>query len=133
MRSSPIAVPAQKKAVSGVTRGSMGLVVLVGFAGVVGSWGGRNFGMRKSRVAAGVDHLGPVADHGEVDRVAGGAGPALPRRGQARGRRPDRIVGTHRGARGRPRPAVAMSSRWISFTPPPKVSTMLRLSWTSSQ
>ena len=38
-----------------------------------------------------------------------------------------------RGTRGRPRPAVAMSSRWISFTPPPKVSTTLRLSWTSSQ
>ena len=30
-------------------------------------------------------------------------------------------------------PAVAMSSRWISLTPPPKVITRLRLDWMSNQ
>ena len=53
MRSSPAAVPSQKKAVSGVTSGSMGLVVLVGLACVGGSGAGRNLRMRKSMVATG--------------------------------------------------------------------------------
>src|SRR5215831_21128313 len=33
----------------------------------------------------------------------------------------------YRGTLGSPRPAVAISSRWISLTPPPKVSTVFRL------
>ena len=37
-----------------------------------------------------------------------------------------------RGTRGSPSPAVAMSSRWISLTPPPNVSTVLRFAWMSS-
>src|SRR5437660_82441 len=59
MRSSPTAVPAQKKAVSGVTRGRMGLAgfsLVAGVAGVAGTadaGGGRNFRMRKSIVATG--------------------------------------------------------------------------------
>src|SRR5262249_10010336 len=91
---------------------------------------------RRGRVlvagSAGVDRLEPVADHRQVDRVAGGAGTGLPGRGQAGGGLPDGGFGTHRGALGRPRPAVAISSRWISFTPPPNVSTMFRLTCTSS-
>src|SRR5215468_1001040 len=53
MRSSPAAVPSQKKAVSGVTRGCMGLVLLVGFTGITGADGGRNLRILKSIVATG--------------------------------------------------------------------------------
>ena len=51
MRSSPTAVPAQKKAVSGVTKGRIGLVA--GLAGVVAGCDGRNLRIRKSMVATG--------------------------------------------------------------------------------
>src|SRR5580704_3131446 len=98
---------------------------------------------RRGQVWAGAIHarqgerLGPGADHRQVDRVARGARAALAGGRDPGGGGPDRILGghrcAHRGARGRPSPAVAMSSRWISLTPPPKVSTRLRLSWTSSQ
>ena len=37
----------------------------------------------------------------------------------------------HRGTRGRPSPNIAISSRCTSLTPPPKVSTRLRLAWAS--
>src|SRR5690606_11413470 len=91
------------------------------------------------------DRLEPVADHRHVHRITAGS-----RRGRAvaadpLGRLQDllgglppnischRILLPHRGTRGMPRPAVAISSRITSLTPPPKVMTTLRLAIMSSQ
>ena len=81
-------------------------------------------------VAHGVD---PVPDHGLVDLVAGlhGRPAGLPSKAAQRGQQgvgvgrrgavdPD-VDRAHRAARVMPRPAMATISRWISFTPPPKV------------
>ena len=77
------------------------------------------------------ERLGPVADHRQVDRVPGRPRRALPGRGRPaappRGSSRSRSASRHRGTRGRPSPAVAISSRWISFTPPPNVSTRVAL------
>ena len=111
---------------------------------VPGGGRGRRVGVHRAGVADGLD---PVADHRQVHRVAAGAGAALARGGDPPGaaadrvrldvrrlgiRRAGRAGAAHRGTRGSPSPAVAMSSRWISLTPPPNVSTVLRFAWTSS-
>src|SRR5262245_15211959 len=85
------------------------------------------------------DRLEPVQDDRQVHRIPGEPAAALAERHDPLGGGPDpggavlaHVSGHKRGTLGSFSPAVAISSRCTSFTPPPKVSTRLRLCWVSS-
>ena len=103
-----------------------------------GSWrAGRYRGRRESRGRSPRSSCGSWGGSPGCGRRRGRLSPDAARRG--RGRRGSRLRRARRARRSPGRPGQAEAGggdeapRWISFTPPPKVSTMLRLSWMSSQ
>src|SRR5215469_17478836 len=73
------------------------------------------------------DRIGPIPDRRHVHRIPGAPRTARAVRGNLARHRADGIWGAHLGTRGSWSPAMAMSSRCTSLTPPPNVITVFLL------